>query len=331
MHPYWAFLWALIALYSVVVNALENPAFRGWRAVWHFLSPLYVSFALALYFAIASVTWLRRFLDFGRSDTLSNPAALLNSLLQNHFAFAPYVYPIRRDTSVFDSGPLVPTVITLFLIMTLVWLFIWPQSRIRRLLPPALLLLVAVTSSLFFSYLSYRSRYIIFERQWLAGMALASVALTWLFAEWWRHSGRSTLRLALPALVYTALVVTAFVISLSSQVFITADRFHSWQDIKKDSRSIDELVAAAGLSESFRYEPASEMDGYGYLANLNAVRGGPVWEVFVAWLNKESGMRQEFRDIDQNWSTSLWPDRARQSGLCLPELAWQCDQNPVAQ
>ena len=324
IHPYWAVFWILVAGFSLIVGWKDHSFQRTWRGVLLFVAPAYVLPSIILYVGVALLTWLRRFLRFGWPDSTYDWSLLTNSFLQNHFSFAPYLYPWRSGTSTFDAGIAIVIGTAFLVAVTALWLIFLPRTRNQRLLAPTLLFAAAGLSSVFFSYLSYRSEYLIFERQWLGGMALASVASTWFFAEWWRRC-RSLQPVAIaPSIAFVGLVMVSFALSVVSQLNITMDRYEAWQEMRNDTRSMDELIAAAGVSESFMYEPQNPTEGYGYLANINVIRGGPVWEVFVAWLNKESGMRQEFRGQDPNWSDVIWSQPSKESGLCLPELQWQC-------
>lgn len=324
MHPYWVVLWVIVAVFSAAVFIAQQKGSLGFRSVWSFLSPFFWIPGVVLYLSLSQLTWMRRFLNFGWPDSIYAWPSLANSFLQNHFSFAPYFYPPRVSTAEFNAGIIIPLVVGGFVLLTVIWLILFPRVRNWSLLPPILLFTLASGSTFFFSYLSVRSQYIIFERQWVAGMALSAVALTWFFAEWHRAAVVGAPYAVIPSAVFVTFVAVSFAISIFSQTAITVDRFHSWKTFEQESRSIDELVAQATDAESYKYDPSSPEEGYGYLANVNIARGGPVWEVFVAWYNKESGMRQEFRAKDNNWTDWIWPNPSPQSFLCLPERLWQC-------
>ena len=325
IHPYWIFMWGLIAAFSLAVALVSDRQMRTLGGAWGFVAPAYVIPSLVLYAVVAQLTWMRRIINFGWDrDSIYSWPSLINAFLQDHFAFAPFAYPPRAGTWEIDAGVIIPTAIAAVAVLTAGWLVADRRSRSVKLVAPGVLLLIAGGSSIFASYLSYRSQYIIFERQWVAGMALTTIAWTWFFAEWWRNArGRSTLA-ALPALAFVALALVSFAISAATQAAVTVDRYHSWQAIERDTRSIDELTQRAAGVDYFNYEPVRPEQGYGYLASVNVARGGPVWEEFIRWYNSQAGMRQEFREQDVNWTDIIWPAPSTQSFLCLPERQWEC-------
>ena len=329
MHPYWLVMWGLIAVFSLGVALAEKSELRSLRASWIFLAPQYVLPALILYVVVGQLTWMRRVINFGWDNSIYNWGSLWNAFLQNHFSFAPFIYPTRGGTGELDAGPIIPIATAAMVILTVSWLLFDRYARSSRLLAPVALFIVGAGSSLFFSYLSIRSQYIIFERQWVAGMAITAIASTWFFAEWVRNNGNPKSIRQLPAYAFISLTIIAFSISMTSQVRITLDRYENWGAVESDNRSLEELARAAINAETFSYDPRKPEDGYGYLANVNIARGGPVWEIFIAWYNKEAGLRQEYREQDDNWSDLIWPDPAPQSYLCLPEREWQCSPPPV--
>ena len=329
IHPYWLFMWALIAVFSLAVRSGSGWDSRRPHDAWKFVAPAYVIPSILLYVAIGRLTWMRQIIDFGWDrNSIYNWVSLTNASLQDHFSFVPFVYPPRLGTGEVDAGPIVGWVIGLLVGVTVIWLAVDPRCRNPRLLPPALLGLIGLGSSILTSSLSYRSAYIIFERQWVVGMSLTAIAWTWFYAEWWRNTRYRTFIAILPAAAYVALVTVSLGISRITQLGITIDRYHAWQQVKADTRSIERLVSEAGSAESFAYDPMSPAEGFGYLANVNVARGGPVWDVFISWLNKEAGMRQEYRATDDNWSDLIWPNPSPLSYLCLPDRLWQCPSAP---
>lgn len=328
VHPYWGFIWFLVAGFSLLALRIDEPASRGPKEVWRFLAPGYVIPSALLALAVGQLTWMRRIITFGWDpDSIYAWPSLANAFLQDHFHFVPFAYPPRLGTGEVNAGAIVPAVVIALAAVTVVWLIIDRRSRSRRLIAPALLGVAALTSSLFASYMSYRSQYIIFERQWVAGMGLSAIAWTWFFGEWWRRAKGRSRWAAVPAAAFAGLTLVSFTIATATQAAVTVDRYAAWQEVKRDDRSLDELMTAAVGAESFAYDPSGPEDGYGYLASVNVARGGPVWDVFVRWYNKEAGMRQEFRESDMNWTDLIWREPSPLSYLCLPERQWEC---PVA-
>ncbi len=267
---------------------------------------------------------MRTIINFGWSRDIYNWGSLFNGFIQDHLAFLPYIYPHRLGQGEVNAGNIIPILASLVVLLVVLLLVIRKGLRTWRLTAPTLLFLLAVGTSLFVSYLSYRSQYIIFERQWVAGMALSGVAVTWFFAEWWKQARNQPRFTQIPVFIFAGLTAVAFAFSIFSQVAITVDRFQSWQLVKQDARTVEELFQLAAGIEYFLYEPSGPDQGFGYLASVNAARGGPVWEGFVRWYNSQAGMRQDYREVDSNWSDAIWPEPSPQSYLCLPERQWEC-------
>ena len=321
IHPYWSFTWVLLAAFSLALVLISEPGSRTLARAWHFLAPVYVIPSVVLYLVVGKLTWMRHIINFGwNPDEIYNWPLTANAFMQDHFSFVPYAYPPRFDTGQLDIGLRAPLVAAALALITVVWLVVDRRSRSIRLLPPLLLFVLATLTSVIATYLSYRSLYYVFERQWVAGMALTAIAATWFFAEWWRNVGAGARVRRIPAVIFVGLVIVSFVISSASQAAMTVRRAELWKSAERDTRSVSELIANPA-EESFLYEPRN---GYEYAADVNIARGGPVWEVFVRWYNKEAGMRKEFRESDWNWTTNIWPDPAPQSFLCLPEREWEC-------
>jgi len=325
MHPYWIFIWFGIAILSFFDARIAGRGPQSMKEVWRYLAPSLVLPSIVIYLVLGQLTWMRRVINFGWDrDSLYNWASLINAFIQDHLAFLPYVYPRRFGTGEVNAGVMIPAIAILLGILIAGLLVARRRLWTTKLIAPSLLLLLATATSLFVSYLSYRSQYIIFERQWVAGMALSGVAVTWFFAEWWKQARDQPRFTRIPVFLFVGLTLVAFAISMVSQLFITVERFQSWQQIKQDTRSVDELFQLAAGIEYFLYEPMGPEQGYGYLASVNVARGGPVWEGFVRWYNSQAGMRQDYREVDSNWSDAIWPEPSPQSFLCLPERQWEC-------
>lgn len=332
VHPYWGFMWVLVAGFSMLARMLDGSTSRKPRDVWRFLAPGYVIPSVLLALVVGQLTWMRRIINFGWDpESIYSWPSLANAFLQDHFPFVPFAYPYRQGTWEINAGPIVPLTIVALAAVTVLSLIADRRSRSRKLIPPVLLGLAAVLSSVAASYLSYRSQYIIFERQWVAGMGMAAIAWTWFFAEWWRQARGRAWWAAVPAVAFVGLTLVSFTISIVSQAAVTVDRYVAWQEVERDNRPLEELMAAAAGAESFAYDPSGPEDGYGYLASVNVARGGPVWDVFVRWYNKEAGMRQEFRESDANWTDLIWREPSPLSYQCLPERQWECPVPPPSE
>ena len=162
IHPYWAVMWGLVAFFSVAVTPGSGIWPFEWSRLLRFVAPVYVSVGLVLYLTIGQLTWMRRIINFGWPDSIYSWGSLWNALVQGHYSYAPFIYPNRVGTGEVSAGAIVPLVAGALALITLVWLLVASRTRSQRLVPPIALGGIALASSLFFSYLSYRSQYIIF-------------------------------------------------------------------------------------------------------------------------------------------------------------------------
>lgn len=321
MHPYWIFVWGAIATASLAGELLLVRKSRSWSRAWRYLAPAFALPALALYFVVGRLTWMRRILDFGwDTDDLYNWSSLTNAFLQNHFSWVPYAYAPRGGTGEVDAGPWIPVVVAGFLALATAWLIAAPACRTRRLIPPVIVFAAGVATSVIASFLSYRSHYVIYDRQWVAGMVLTTLAATWFFAEWTRQVRRQSRWAALPAGFFVAMVLISATISMSTQAAVDVGRFEAWQVVQTDDRPVEALMVGMD-DDTFAYEPRG---GTEYLADRNIVQGGRVWDVFTRWYNHQAGLRPETWPLDLAWSQRIWRDIPAEARLCLPNHPENC-------
>ena len=147
-------------------------------------------------------------------------------------------------------------------------------------------------------------------------MALTTLAVVWLYAQWWRNVREGSTLDKLPIIVYLGLLSAALLAAATTQLQLNIERQQEWSTFLNDTRTVQEFAADPG-AQTYVYDP---IEGYEYMANVNVARGGPVWEEFVAWYNKWAGMRPEFRESNPGWTRFIWPDEAPQSRLCIPQL-----------
>jgi len=317
MHPYWILMWFLMATFSVADYVFRPQAGRHLKALISFLSPKLVASGLLLYVVTGQLTWMRRVLNFGADPGWTYDWSVIwASFGWSHFAFSPQYMPVRSSSwPTLVSELVIAPLAALALIVAISLLFV-ARCRTRDLLPPAGLVLTGVLSSALLTLVSFRSNYLILERQWVAGMAISTLGLAWFFAVWWRNVRKARALAMLPVWTYLGLVTVSFAAAAATQMQLTIERLENWTTFQNDPRTIEEFVADPG-AQTFVYDP---IEGYEYMANVNIARGGPVWEEFVAWYNKWSGMRPEFRESNPGWTRFIWPQEAAQSRLCIPQL-----------
>jgi len=109
--------------------------------------------------------------------------------------------------------------------------------------------------------------YWIVQRQWLGGIAFATIAIVWLIALLSKRIAKSRVSLgaAIAAVTAMAIVWNSY-ITVSGQIGVVQTHNEVFLEFRQDTRSEQELVKFA-----------QETGAWEYVANVNAVRGGPVW------------------------------------------------------
>ena len=288
-HPYFLLMLVLLVPYCAWLALVDGKVERSVRALLRFTNPALLGVGCLIFFILGRLTWMRRVLEFGFGplDMMGNSwANVLKFAVLNHFA--------NRSTSMLW--------VVGFGLFTLVILIIVGSDMSSRVIPPILLLGVGLAFSITVSALSAYRQYWILERQWVVGIALSSLAVTWLFAEVLRSAReRSLVIAAIPSLVFVVLIVLSSGSALSSQRELVA------QDRVKHAT----FVSETRTQEELRPVPPDD-DGIIYAANVNAVRGGPVWVMFIDWYDGLSGMRPEFRETNPSWSGFLGKSRVQE-------------------
>lgn len=264
IHPYFSLYWLATCLFAYGLALAERNVGLGWRSLLaHVNVPLCV-LGGALYFAIGALTWLRG----GPSFTLDPFEWVKRDRLVNEFLGVSHTnFMADRSGVLLLSFAATPVVV---LLAPRRW-----RQRLRPLLPPSLLLVLALALSVVIGWLSYRRNYWILPRQWVASMALAAVAVVWLWGEIARAAARVRRALGLTVLV----LAIASIAPRAGQVFV--DRIRS---LRAD------LAQRLGPTGELPPPPAapipSDNDGWVALANANVRAGGPVWNVFRRYYGK---------------------------------------------
>jgi hypothetical protein len=249
-----------------------------------------------LFLLVGQLTWMRRVLQFDY-----DPLALMNNSwgytidrgIVDHFANETTAWPWVAALTV----------------LTLICLAVAWFRCSRDILPPLVLIIIALVTSVTVSGLSAMRTYWILERQWVAGIALVCVAGVWFFAELLKSATLARERLlTLPAYVFIVLTVGSAAIALTDQIQLTNDRRSAHTEFVNETRTMDELRPAQ----------INDDNAYIYAANVNAARGGPVWTMFVDWYDNMSGMRPEFRESNPSWTGFLGDSRTREDASDVP-------------
>lgn len=281
MQAYWVFFLILILVFAAFlqisveqrrVRIRQLAAVSCWKLI---------VFGVLLSLAIGQLTWMRKSttFDYEPFSMIGGPERALQVFWSNHVTG--------------QSPPLL-----WWVLLALVGVCIFSTWRKWHLwLPPIVLLIMGLASSVALALVSMSRGYWIFERQWVAGIALVSVATTWLVAEifslksvgaWIRYS-------------VAAIYVFAVIWSVTSALGWAMSSMQVWSsqqaEFVQETRTPAELMA-----------DTSDQDAV-YAANVNIARGGAVWPEFVTWYRGQAGMRAEFREVNPSWTRWLFgPD-----------------------
>lgn len=289
LHPYIVYVIALLVPFSIWV------AIRGGRLAWQvrdvvrFANPILLGVGAVMFLIVGQLTWMRRVLSFDY-DPLAQMgnswAYTIDRGVVDHFA---------NETTSWQW-------VAGLALLTLVCLAVARFRCSRDILPPLVLILLALATSVTVSGLSALRTYWILERQWVAGIALVTVGCVWFFAELLKAASRDRSRiLEVPVYAFIALTTVSAAFTLVNQVQTTNDRRVAYEEFVREVRTMDELRPAQ----------INDDTAYIYAANVNVARGGPVWTMFVDWYDNLSGMRPEFRESNPSWTGFLGDSRTQ--------------------
>jgi len=276
MHPYWIYFLFMTVAFGLFFARWNRSWPVSWRSLWQYLGKWLFVAATAVFVIIGQLTWMRwvRKFAYDPFQWFESPGSALTSLIRNH---------------IYGDFPVLWVILAISLLIVIP--FLKPTKNIRALIPPLLLLLFGIGSTLIISFASYARNYWIVERQWIAGISLAILALVWLFAELWRQSAGSRLNWKKwPSLLFVLIV-------LVSAFTTTRATLHDWTawrtqqvEYQSETRTPEQILA----------ELNDQTIVYG--ANVNTARGGPIWPQFFDWYRNQAGMRPEFRELNPSWS-----------------------------
>lgn len=170
MHPYFCVYWYALVFFSYVIWAIENSKTIKIKEIIVFSNPGLILAGSIAALAIGSVSWLR-----GR--TIS-------------FEFDPFQWITQGlwvEFTTFSHFAFIPNAriyIAIALILPIIYMVV-PKSvakELRSMLGPAMLMILALSISIFLGYVSYTQKYWILHRQWIASEALIPISLVWSMA-----------------------------------------------------------------------------------------------------------------------------------------------------
>jgi|GEM_PF-948300 hypothetical protein len=264
-HPYFPVYWVTILGFFYGLAVVEGDCPLGLRSAVRFADLRLVVMGVVVFFTIAELSWLSVSVpqNLDPFQFIPRDQFLQQFIDATHFVFIANPY----NWLVLDPRRAVP----LLMVLVAAILLIVPgrgRALAPALVPPVVLMLLALAVSLFFSWVSYRNHYWIMARQWIASWPLIVIAVVWFCAEagrqlsvFWRWSG--------PVLALVALC------SFLDEIhMIFPDRVAELAPAAHDP-------AAAIPREPSPDEPKPKTEAaWVDLANENVQAGGPVWTVF---------------------------------------------------
>jgi len=265
-HPYFPLMLGVVLVVSVWAAWRSGWLVNGWKSVVGFVDPIAVVPAAGLYLVVGILTWLPSRPEFGY-DPYSNMGSrevVINAFWRDHLG-ALWAY----------RGWFLA-----FMALVAVVLLLSRFGSGLDLVAPFALGVLSLGTSIAVSAASYLSDYWILQRQWVAGIALLAVAVVWFLAQLSQSSaGRLRWVASLPGVLVGVLVVLALGSVWTGQTNQLISYSQQQGELMLEKRSLEQLVA----------------DGadWPYVANVNILRGGPVWPIFTEWYSRQAGMREE--------------------------------------
>ena len=259
-HPFYLALLAAIIFFAYATECWTTGGKFQLMPMLRFANPRLVLLGVALALLSGATTWIR-----------GTPS----------FRFDPWQWIPRESFATvfvdahFESIMHRSIAVGCFIVSVVLLLPVIFRAAGRRFWPPLTLLALALASSGAFSALAYWRSYWILGRQWVAGLALATLAVVWLLAETYKlavASGRWAPRLTTG--VATALVLIGCASQWVHQVGNSIEQRRSWEALGAE--------LASGVTRS----PLTT-DDWIRLANANIVEGGPVWAEHGQYYERE--------------------------------------------
>jgi hypothetical protein len=259
IHPYFAFYWLSLYVFGFLVAVYEKRAAFSWKsAISHLNLPLSV-IGSVIYFGIGFATWMvhQQKQHYDPFQWVSRAHFYGTFVGSAHFQF---LGELGRSWLLFIS------------ILCLLHFCLNAEAKTlsKRLLPPYLLIWVAMLLSAYVSWVSFKHHYWILPRQWVASLALIPVAFIWLCAELTNLISRvSTVsRWLIPVLCLAVIAYNSYP--------QTIDQSHSFLTAILNRHSSEHFVAP--LPDALR--GPGHNDEWVALANQNVESGGPVSPFF---------------------------------------------------
>lgn len=272
-HPYFSLLTGAVIVFSLWHAYWRDDLRMSVRTVVRFANPALLVPAAMLYLAVAFATWLKGSgsLHPDPFEYVGSAMGLVRTILGTHFNFL--YLPLETNFTILPASldyltpEKVPVLIVIVGITTLPLL----RTARRTMTPPAVLMWVGIATTACLATISYWQHYWIIQRQWLAGIALVSVATIWALAAFSTATIDRRARLLLVPLM-VAVIGLASVQALKAQLGVLDEYTAAWDTYRADSRTPQEVLAQT-----------RDNAGWEYLANLNVSRGTKPWRELAAF------------------------------------------------
>jgi hypothetical protein len=172
IHPYFGFYWLSLYIFGFLVAIHEERATFSWKSALHHLNAPLAVIGSVIYFGIGLPTWIlhQPKLHYNPFQCFSKSTLYGTFVDQFHFQFL---------------GKLGSSLVLFTVTLCVVHFCLNANAKTfsKRLLPPSLLIWVAMFLSVYLSWQSFKHHYWILPRQWVASLALIPIAFVWLCAE----------------------------------------------------------------------------------------------------------------------------------------------------
>lgn len=257
IHPYWLPFAGVIVVFVLWIQAGEQRPLRvSLRELPH-IRLLYLG--CAFYVVMARLTWAN-----GAVTPVFDPLQFVVSV-EN----AARTLASTHLTAIVSISPFLAVVV----VASLAAFALRLEPRLRA---PILLVAMGLTSSAALAGLSFFRSYWILQRQWVGGMALVALGLAWAAAELWSSPAprRGSAQRILAATLMAAIGV-GFISDLRLQLGAVWGHREAMARYQEDGESARELLKV-------------DRD-FVRAANVNAVKGGPVWRNHATYYGIEQG------------------------------------------
>lgn len=270
-HPYFILFLVLAIGFTWWQRSFEQGRMVGWRSMGSVLNLRLAASGLALYLLVGVATWLQGNPDHGKDpwEPYGSAFATWRLVFRAH-AGVLVPFPSLSPTALAIAVAVVASAIGGLMLML----------GVRRLLPPVVLIAVGLASTSLLLTVSAVRAYWIFERQWVAGMALVTLGIAWFVAEAHaaavsRPGGRGRVGRIIVGFVVAIMTANA-VLSVTARWVEFADQLEARAAF---------VVESGPMLDDERRRPTEDWVDY---ANRNVISGGAVWpgmgEYYVDWM-----------------------------------------------